>query len=226
MAVPDTNTFTLANVCDDLSLVGANRNLVQAFAVADPAKFDPAYEGSKNSLLNFRNYGAIAPVLEIAPTLANRTSAAGLFDITVTSNIAWLASESVSWLSLSPSGGSGNGTITVTVSENTTITPRSADITVSADGIIGVPDQICEVNQAGIIVTSRQLRGPYAGSAQACSGVGLSTYYTTGGSSWATAEKLWLNSSATTPAGNGWYTDGLIARQCIGGVLQLGNISC
>ena len=57
MAVPDTNTFTLANVCDELSLVGANRNLVQAFAVADPAKFDPAYEGSKNSLLNFRNYG-------------------------------------------------------------------------------------------------------------------------------------------------------------------------
>src|SRR5690606_32555534 len=105
MAVPDTNTFTLANVCDELSLVGGDRNLVEAFAVADPGQFDPAYEGSKNSLLNFRNYGAVAPILSISPTLSNRPSSAGLFNISVTSNIPWIASEGVAWLSLSPSGG-------------------------------------------------------------------------------------------------------------------------
>lgn len=62
MAVPDTNTFTLANVCDELGLIGANRNLVQCFASADSGAFDPAYAGSKDRLSNFRNYGAGVPV--------------------------------------------------------------------------------------------------------------------------------------------------------------------
>lgn len=33
-------------------------SLVQAFALANPSHFDPNYEGNKDSLLCFRNYGA------------------------------------------------------------------------------------------------------------------------------------------------------------------------
>ena len=62
MAVPDTTTFTLQDVFTELGLSANGTNgLVQCFAAADPAQFDPAYEGSKNSLLNFRNYGAVPP---------------------------------------------------------------------------------------------------------------------------------------------------------------------
>ena len=57
MAVPDTTTFTLQNVVTEVN--PTTNDLVDCFADAIAAKFDSAYSGSKNQLLNFRNYGAI-----------------------------------------------------------------------------------------------------------------------------------------------------------------------
>jgi hypothetical protein len=65
MPVPNTTTFTLANVCDELGLLGVTRNLVQCFSSADAGSFDPLYEGAKNNLLNFRNYGNVVATTEI-----------------------------------------------------------------------------------------------------------------------------------------------------------------
>lgn len=59
MAVPDTNTFSFNDVKSNVT--GSPDDLVQAFANATPALFDPAYSGSKDSLLNFRNYDAATP---------------------------------------------------------------------------------------------------------------------------------------------------------------------
>lgn len=56
MAVPDTNTFGLQEVCTELGLTGSNRTLTACFANAIADRFDPAYSGNKNSLYNFRNY--------------------------------------------------------------------------------------------------------------------------------------------------------------------------
>ena len=57
MAVPDTTTFTLQNVVDEVN--PTTDDLVDCFADAVASKFDSSYEGSKNQLLNFRNYGAV-----------------------------------------------------------------------------------------------------------------------------------------------------------------------
>jgi len=57
MAVPNTTTFTLQNVEDEVN--PTTDDLVDCFADAVASKFDPNYEGSKNQLLNFRNYGAL-----------------------------------------------------------------------------------------------------------------------------------------------------------------------
>lgn len=54
MPVPDTNTFSLQDVQTELG--GVNDDLVECFSNALSTGFDPAYEGSKDSLLNFRNY--------------------------------------------------------------------------------------------------------------------------------------------------------------------------
>ena len=54
MAVPDRNDFTLQDVVDEVGPQG--NDLAQCFNDANASKFDPAYSGSKNSLLNFRNY--------------------------------------------------------------------------------------------------------------------------------------------------------------------------
>lgn len=56
MAVPNTDTFTLQDVKNELGT--SVNDLDTFFYIADNNKFDPDYVGSKNSLLNFRNYGA------------------------------------------------------------------------------------------------------------------------------------------------------------------------
>ena len=56
MAVPDTTTFTLQDVVTEVN--PTTDDLVDCFADAIASKFDSAYSGSKNNLLNFRNYGA------------------------------------------------------------------------------------------------------------------------------------------------------------------------
>ena len=55
MSVPDTDTFSQQNVVDEVN--PTTDDLVDCFSDAVAIKFDPAYEGSKNGLLNFRNYG-------------------------------------------------------------------------------------------------------------------------------------------------------------------------
>ena len=54
MGVPNTTTFTLQNVVDVVN--PTTDDLVDCFADAVASKFDSNYEGSKNQLLNFRNY--------------------------------------------------------------------------------------------------------------------------------------------------------------------------
>lgn len=61
MAVPNTNTFGLQDVVNEV--VPSVDGLVECFAEANDIDFDPIYEGLKNGLLNFRNYGAKAPIL-------------------------------------------------------------------------------------------------------------------------------------------------------------------
>jgi len=56
MAVPDTTTFTLQNVVDEVN--PTTDDLVDCFSDAVSSNFDPAYSGSKDNLLNFRNYNS------------------------------------------------------------------------------------------------------------------------------------------------------------------------
>src|SRR5690606_1736464 len=50
--VPDTNTFSFTDVKDEIEDNGGatTNSLVDAFTNANASGFDPAYEGSKNSL--------------------------------------------------------------------------------------------------------------------------------------------------------------------------------
>lgn len=60
--VPNTATFSLSDVTTTIfGDASAGRNLSSCFTSANSAYFDPAYSGSKNSLLNFRNYHCQRP---------------------------------------------------------------------------------------------------------------------------------------------------------------------
>jgi len=54
MGVPNTSTFTLQDVVNTVN--PTTDDLVDCFADAVSSKFDSSYSGSKNALLNFRNY--------------------------------------------------------------------------------------------------------------------------------------------------------------------------
>ena len=150
MAVPNTTTFTLQNVVNEVN--PTTDDLVDCFSDANPADFDPAYEGSKNSLLNFRNYGAAPPpsnTLTISPTSQAVSQPAGGFTITVTSNTSWAYSDNQTWIAGTPTSGSGNGSISVTYTSNPGSTERFAIIEV--DTTSGSPSitRTCVVEQQG-----------------------------------------------------------------------------
>tara|TARA_R110001632_G_scaffold187967_1_gene308429 strand:- start:186 stop:584 length:399 start_codon:yes stop_codon:yes gene_type:complete len=60
MGVPNTSTFSLQDVVNEVN--PTTDDLVDCFADAVASKFDSTYSGSKNQLLNFRNYGGTLPV--------------------------------------------------------------------------------------------------------------------------------------------------------------------
>jgi len=66
-AVPDTTTFNLQDVIDAVSGTTTN-DLVECFAEAESDAFDATYSGSKNNLLNFRNYEEITDSVYTIPT--------------------------------------------------------------------------------------------------------------------------------------------------------------
>ena len=67
MGVPNTTTFTLQNVVDTIN--PTTDDLVDCFADAVANQFDSSFSGSKNELLNFRNYGnGTSYTLNIATT--------------------------------------------------------------------------------------------------------------------------------------------------------------
>ncbi|MEN1784308.1 MAG: BACON domain-containing protein [Bacteroidota bacterium] len=135
MAVPNNYNFSLRDVANELP--GGQSSLDECFREATSSKFDSRYQGSKNSLRNFRNYNNAPKVtLRVSPTsYLSRNNNAVAFNIRVTSNSSWQVTESVNWIRLSRTSGSGNGTVRVTLLQNTGRIGRYAYINFRANGV-------------------------------------------------------------------------------------------
>jgi len=115
MSVPNTNTFSFWDVCNEIyGSHSAGMNLVQCFADAT-GTFDSTYVGSRNSLLNFRNYqnkitvtdidGNVYDTVKIGNQIwtttnfkAYRYNDGSLYVLHGTPNQDWLAYPSFTWL--------------------------------------------------------------------------------------------------------------------------------
>lgn len=86
-----------------------------------------------------------APTLAVSPANQNVSAPAGTTNFTVTSNSNWTVGSDASWCSVT-TGGFGNGTITATFTENTSVTPRVATLTVTVSGLSA---QTVTVTQSG-----------------------------------------------------------------------------
>ena len=76
------------------------------------------------------NQSAGEAQLTCSPQQLDFQAKGGSQDVTITSNVQWTVSASETWFSYSPKTGDDNGTMKITVKENTTTSPRSAQITI------------------------------------------------------------------------------------------------
>ncbi len=91
----------------------------------------------------------VVPVLLVSPPNHPVTTAAGSADFSVTSNTTWSVVSDAAWC-VPTASGIGNGTIAAAYTENITTTPRIANITATANGVVPVT---VTVTQEGIPLT-------------------------------------------------------------------------
>ena len=88
----------------------------------------------------------VSPTLQLDKSSMSFDSSYGEDIFSITSNTNWTAISDQTWCTLSSSSGSNNATVTVYVSDNTSISERSASVTVKAGNL----SQIITITQAGI----------------------------------------------------------------------------
>ncbi|MBS4062995.1 MAG: carbohydrate-binding protein [Chitinophagaceae bacterium] len=104
--------------------------------------FDDIYQiSSASNILNISKYAA---------TIAAAPNSTQTFD--VQSNVNWTITSSQSWLTPSVANGSGNTTITLTAEQNTTSSVRTANVVVSAPGL--VPQNLIVTQELGTTAVS------------------------------------------------------------------------
>ncbi len=159
-----------------------------------------------------------APTLTVSPAYRDVTSAAGTTTFNVSSNTSWSVDESISWFSVSPMSGNNNGTLTVSYTQNTSITPRNGQLTITTDG--GTPVVYVNVNQTGTdpTLTVTPLNRDVSSAA------GSTTFTVTSNTTWSVTELVdWL--TVTPPAGNGNSTLNVNYDANTGSTIRVGEIT-
>ncbi|MBK7213178.1 MAG: carboxypeptidase regulatory-like domain-containing protein [Bacteroidales bacterium] len=115
-----------------------------------------------------------APALSVTPSSQQMTAAAGSAGFSVNSNTVWTASSDQTWCTLTY-GGNGNGSITANCTQNTSLTSRTANITVSAPGAISV---------AVTVVQAAPTLSVTPANRDVINAAGVTTFAITSNSSW------------------------------------------
>ncbi|MBK9355934.1 MAG: hypothetical protein IPN08_00835 [Bacteroidales bacterium] len=134
-----------------------------------------------------------APTLAVSPSNQNVTAVAGSTSFGITTNSAWVATSDQAWCTVTPSG-TGNGTISAVYLQNTLLTARTANITVTVSGLTS---QVVTVSQAGTSPTLSVTPASQSVTASA----GSTTFTVTSNTAWNTlSDQTWCT---VTPSGTG-----------------------
>jgi hypothetical protein len=137
--------------------------------------------------------GVAMATLAVTPSNQNVAAPAGNTSFQVTSNSSWTTNSNQAWCTLTPSG-NGNGTIIATYSENTSLSPRTANITISVAGVN--PIVVTVTQEAGVAFvlanpTNQEVTCP----------AGTTNFAITSNSDWtAVSDAAWC---VVTPSGSG-----------------------
>jgi len=162
--------------------------------------------GIKESYLNSNIWGEFLNIVEMPCVNLSQNSlyftySGGFDSLIITSSVFWNLSCDQLWLSISPNPGTGNRTIIFKVEENSTLTTRTAMVTVSIEG---APSQTISITQAAgaatlSLSTNTLSIGAIEGS-QASVEVTSNTTWT------ARSDQAWLTINPTSGNDNGTLT--------------------
>ncbi|MFR9519956.1 MAG: BACON domain-containing carbohydrate-binding protein [Rikenellaceae bacterium] len=142
---------------------------------------------------------AAAPYLTLDSTSESVTASSGSLTIDVTSNTDWSVSESLDWVTVSPTSGSGNDSVTVSYQANSNVSGRSGVITFSR----GDTDVLFTLTQAAAEATL----AIYPATKVISSDSGSFIVDVTSNTDWTVNENLnWATVSPTSGSGNGSVT--------------------
>lgn len=121
-------------------------------AVLSVQPFNGTVSGNASAGLNISIASQFSPVISLQAATASLASTANsTATVKVESNTSWTAVSDQPWLTVSPLGAiTGNGSLVFTAQANVAMTPRSATITISADGVSA---QTISVSQQGSLVS-------------------------------------------------------------------------
>jgi len=138
--------------------------------------------------------------IDVTPSQVNVAAAAGSSSsFAISSNVEWTLSSDQNWLTPSPLSGTGNKTINLIANKNTTISSRTATISIASQGL---PTKTVTVTQdagaATLDVSSNNLTIESTNGSTA-------NFSVTSNTSWnASSDQSWL--SLNPPSGNGNLT--------------------
>ncbi len=136
------------------------------------------------------------PAIQVTPSNHNVSAEAGTVTFEITSNTAWIITEAMDWLGVSPMTGNGNATVTVNYDENTTILSRIGSINISSPGFTSVN---VTVTQSGVIPILEISPANRDVSALA----GTTTFDLTSNTSWTVSESIdWLSVDPASGSNN------------------------
>lgn len=148
--------------------------------------------GSSPVTVTLTQAGATA-FLSVSPSSQNVTAAAGNTNFNVSSNVAWTAISNLSWCTVTPSG-NGNQPLTATFTENTSVLPRTAVITVNGTGTNPVNVSVVQEGAASTLSVT-------PGSQTVNYPQGTSLFTVSANTSWtAESDASWCT---VTPSGSG-----------------------
>ena len=151
--------------------------------------------------------GDLTKVVELSQSAANSeislsvdnlsfTSDGGNQSFSIKSNISWTVTSSQDWCSVSQKSGSGNGNVSVSVEGNTSISERSAMITIESEA----GNQIVKVIQSG----ADPVLSLSVDNLDFTSGIGSKSFSITSNTSWTvTSSQGWCSVSPTSGSSNG-----------------------
>ena len=137
--------------------------------------------------------------IEVNPSFKQVAASSGSFSVNVSSNVAWVVSESCNWVNCSPSSGSNNGSFTVSYNGNAGTSSRTCDITVSGGGCSATVTlkQMGSANYIEVTPTQKTV------------GAGADNFTVTVSSNvnWTVSENCgWLYCSPASGSGNGSFS--------------------